>query len=226
MGFNRRTRTGSLDPVRVRTDGKKAEEDDPTEARLRARVSKNSAYDKYKASLHEFFDGKKPLPDNLRQMLLTRPGAAEALGVSAEEVDAVTPVAEEPAAARAKKKPGPKERQGERRTRRRVATQTDNLKELVTGVKKASSPREVEAAVDALLAAGHALPADADVLSKALGHSNEDVIEKALSGLLSVADEGGIKSPRLLRTRIENVALLASSREVTSLCEELKAKLA
>jgi hypothetical protein len=225
LSFNRRTTTGSLDPVRVRTDGSKTEKADPTEERLRARVKKNSAYEKYKASLHEFFDGDKPLPDNLKAILATRPGAAAHLGeeaVAEQEAAEAEAASSAPVTKRSKKKE--KSRDGERRTRRRVSTR-DDYGPLVEAVRKSNSPREVEGAVDALLGAGYELPGDADILSKALGHSNEDVIEKALSGLLEVADSGQIKSKSLLRTRIDNVALLASSRSVSSLCDELKDKL-
>ena len=59
MSFQRRSAPGTMDPVRVRTDGKSTADENPAEATLRARVKKNSAYDKYKASLNEFFDGSR-----------------------------------------------------------------------------------------------------------------------------------------------------------------------
>ena len=224
MSFQRRSAPGTGDPVRVRTDGKSTADANPAEATLRARVSKNSAYDKYKASLNEFFDGSKPLPENLREMLKTRPGATDHMdGVDEEEAGSAEP--EQASAAAAPEKPRSRKGEGGTRTRRRVASGGDNLKSLLDGVRKANSPREVEAAVDTLFAAGHKLPEDAEILSKALGHKDESVIERALSGLLAIADNGSIKSPRLLQTRIENVALLAGSRDVTDLCDQLKAKL-
>jgi hypothetical protein len=191
-------------------------------------VRQNTAYEKYKASLHEFFDGNKPLPDNLRALLATRPGAEEHLGVSDDDAaEAAAP--EAPAAKKSKKKKGPvqKERGEETRRARRLApTGGEDYKGLVEAIRRATSPREVEGAIDALKSAGYALPpTDGELLSKALGHKDEAIICEALRGLLDIAAAGGIKSPRLLRTRIENVALLASSSECRELCAELKAKL-
>ena len=65
---------------------------------------------------------------------------------------------------------------------------------MVDAVRKASSPREVESAVDALRAKGASLPRDAEVLSKALGHAIEDVLIEALRGLIAV-EMKDIKSP-------------------------------
>lgn len=227
MAFIRHRVNSTLEPARVKTDGTKVKADDATEERLRARVRQSSAYEKYKASLHEFFDGNKPLPENLRALLATRPGAEEHLGVSEEEAAAAEAA---PAPVKKKKKKGPaqKERGDDaRRTRRLAPTGGDDYRGLVEGIRKATSPREVEGAIDALKSAGYALPPnDGELLSKALGHKDETIICEALRGLLDIAAAGGIKSPRLLKTRIENVALLASSSECRELCTELKGKLA
>lgn len=232
MAFTRHRVHNTLDPARVKTDGTSSRDQDPHEERLRARVTKNSAYDKYKASLHEFFDGGKPLPDNLRALLATRPGADTHLGVTEEEraeAEAEAKAAAEPApTTKTKKKKGPvqKDRGDEpRRTRHIAPAGGDDYKGLVEAIRKASSPREVEGAIDALKTAGYVLPVDGELLSKALGHKDEAIICEALRGLLEVAAAGGIKSPRLLRTRIDNVALLASSSECRELCSDLKARL-
>lgn len=229
MAFTRHRVHNTLEPVRVRTDGTKAKADDPTEERLRARVRQNTAYEKYKASLHEFFDGNKPLPDNLRALLATRPGAEEHLGVSEDEVAEAAAVEAAPPPKKAKKKKGPAQKErGEdtRRARRLAPTGGEDYKGLVEAIRRATSPREVETAIDALKGAGYALPpSDGELLSKALGHKDEAIICEALRGLLDIAAAGGIKSPRLLRTRIENVALLASSSECRELCADLKARL-
>lgn len=240
MAFTRHRVHNTLDPVRVKTDGTAtsgSKDQDPTEERLRARVKQNTAYEKYKASLHEFFEGGgKPLPDSLRAMLATRPGADAHLGVTDEErAEAEAAAVSSDAAAEGgkkgkKKKGGPaqKERGDEtRRTRHFAPTGGEDYKGLVESIRRATSPREVEGAIDALKSAGYVLPPnDSELLSKALGHKDEAVICEALRGLLEVVAAGGIKSPRLLRTRIENVALLASSSECRELCAELKGKLA
>jgi hypothetical protein len=231
MAYSRRNMSNTLQPARVRTDGKSTNTPDDDNERMRARVSKNSAYEKYKASLHEFFDGKQPLPDNLKQMLATRPGADEVLGedeVAAAEAAAAAEAsaADEGSKKKAKKRGAEsKGRAGEKKARRRVASKGGDYRGLVEAVRRSSSPREAEQAVDALRSAGHQMPKDAEVLSKALGHKDEDVLADALRGLIEVADEGGIENSRLLKTRIENVALLAASREVASLCDDLKTRL-
>jgi hypothetical protein len=180
-----------------------------------------SAYEKYKQSLHAFFNGDKPLPDHLRDLLATRPGASEHLD-GVEEVEAkAQPVAPAPK----KGKPARAARGPEDRKRRMVATSSDDYASLVEAIRRATSPREVESAIDALLEKGHALPMDGEVLSKALGHSSETVLAMALRGLSSVVDSGSLKSVQLLKTRVNNVALLASSSDVRELCGELRSKL-
>jgi hypothetical protein len=227
MTFSPRYRNqskNSLEPARVRADGTRGESNE-LEERIKARVAQNSAYEKYKASLHAYFNGDAPLPDNLREMLATRPGAEEVLGESAQ------PAPEESGAnqsRKAKSGKGKRDRNangnGEKRTRRMVSSKGNDFASLVEAIRKSTSLREGEQSVNALLAAGHALPTDAEILSKALGHSDEAVIEQALRGLLNIPEE--VKSPRLLRTRLDNVALLARTSEVRSLCEELKSRLA
>jgi hypothetical protein len=227
MTFSPRYRNqskNSLEPARVRADGTRGESNE-LEERIKARVAQNSAYEKYKASLHAYFNGDAPLPDNLREMLATRPGAEEVLGESAQNTPEDCGANQ---SRKAKSGKGKRDRNangnGEKRTRRMVSSKGNDFASLVEAIRKSTSPREGEQSVNALLAAGHALPTDAEILSKALGHSDEAVIEQALRGLLNIPDE--VKSPRLLRTRLDNVALLARTSEVRSLCEELKSRLA
>lgn len=224
MAFSPRYRSAgknTLEPARVRVDGSRAESKE-FEERVKAKVAQNTAYEKYKASLHAYFNGEAPLPDHLREMLATRPGAEQVFGEA--EVQETEAVAEPKTKGKAKgKRPG--EREGtERRARRMVSSNGSDYASLVEAVRKSGSPRESELSVNALRTAGHALPLDAEVLSKALGHSDDDVICEALRGLLSIAEQ--VKSPRLLRTRLDNVALLTRSPEVKGLCDELKTKLA
>lgn len=222
----RKQSKNSLEPARVRADGTRGESNE-LEERIKARVAQNSAYEKYKASLHAYFNGDAPLPDNLREMLATRPGAEEVLGESAQSAPQESE-ASQSRKSKAGKGKGKRDRNangnGEKRTRRMVSSKGNDFASLVEAIRKSTSPREGEQSVNALLAAGHALPTDAEILSKALGHSDETVIEQALRGLLNIPDE--VKSPRLLRTRLDNVALLAQTSEVRSLCEELKGRLA
>lgn len=224
MAFSPRSRSftkNALEPARVRTDGSQAEPTD-FEERLKARAAQSTAYEKYKASLHAYFNGDTPLPDHLREMLATRPGAEKVFG----EAEDAAPL---PIEAPKKNGKGQKgklaaERGGtERKPRRRVSSGGGDYASLVEAVKKAPSPRESEQSLNALRALGRPLPLDAEVLSKALGHTEEEVVSEALRGLLSIVEQ--VKSPRLLRTRLDNVTLLARSSEVRALCAELKARL-
>lgn len=227
MTFSPRYRNqskNSLEPSRVRTDGTRTESNE-LEERIKARVAQNSAYEKYKASLHAYFNGDAPLPENLREMLATRPGAEQVLGESAQE--AVSGASEEqPRSRKGKSAKGKRDAApaAEKKTRRMVSSKGGDFASLVEAIRKSSSPRESEQSVNALLASGHALPTDAEILSKALGHSDEAIIGMALRGLLNIPEE--VKSPRLLRTRLDNVALLARTSEVRELCNELKGRLA
>ena len=101
---------------------------------------------------------------------------------------------------------------------------SDEVLAIVEQIRRANSPREVETAVDALRAKGAALPKDAEVLSKALGHGNEDVLAEALKGLVEI-DRAQIKSAALLKTRVKNVLLLASTADVKELGSKLLARL-
>lgn len=210
------------EPTRVRTDGRTngGDHDDVPRGK-----PANTAYERYKKELHAFFNGEKPLPDHLREMLATRPGAAEhglAQEVTEADADAAPPQVP-PARARAPSQETAE--RGDKKARRVIQGPSDEILAIVEQIRRANSPREVEAAVDALRSKGAALPrGDADVLSKALGHGNEDVIAEALRGLVDI-DRAQLKSPALLKTRVKNVMLLASGVEVRELGQQLLARL-
>lgn len=225
-----RTTASSIgEPGRVRMDGTRAEPSEPP-ARPAA-----SSYERYKQQLHSFFNGDKPLPDSLRDMLATRPGATQH-GFEEGEVDAATAAA---IAAQTPAKPAKAKKSSVTRTNRATAaTDDDNGRRLVgstvgaddliliEAIRRASSPREVQSSVDALLARGLALPKDADVLGKALGHADDGVLEQALGGLRDLILEGTFKgNPTLLKTRLKNVALMSSSSSVRELCTDVSARL-
>jgi hypothetical protein len=217
MGFDRARTKSFGEPTRVRTDGTRAESSDDAPKR-----PEPSSYEKYKQSLHAFFNGDKPLPDHLKDMLLTRPGAEGVFGEEAEAASMAEVEAQD--RAKGKKKPTPDDRKEDKKVRRVVPSNGADLFTLVEAIRKGNSPREVEAAVDALRAKGHPLPKDADILSKALGHSSEDVLQEALAGLIEI-DVANIKSPQLLKTRTKNVALMASSSSLRELCGQLITRL-
>lgn len=211
------SRSVAGEPTRVRMDGTRAETSDDKPATPSARPG-NSPYERYKQQLHAFFNGDKPLPDHLKDMLATRPGAGDH-GFAEEEAAAAAAV--EARQAGVKKKAEKKEE-----PRRRVVAATTEDIVLADAIRKSSSPKEAQNAVDALLARGFALPKDADVLGKALGHQEDSVLEQALTGLIEVISDGSFKgNPTLLKTRVKNVALLSGSSTVRGLCNDLMAKL-
>lgn len=221
MGFDRRSMGKSFgEPTRVRTDGR-ATSNSVQDELPRPRPA-NSSYERYKQELHAFFNGEKPLPGHLKDMLATRPGAAEH-GLAEEVAEAEAEAEAEVAArTRAVKKQSVKAQTKEdKKTRRVINGPSEDVLALVEQVRRANSPREVEQAVDALRAKGAPLPkGDAEVLSKALGHGNEDVLAEALRGLVEI-DRAQIKSPALLKTRVKNVLLLATTSDVKELGQQL-----
>ncbi len=214
------------EPGRVRIDGTRAEPGAEPAARPAA-----SSYERYKQQLHSFFNGDKPLPDSLRDMLATRPGASQH-GFDEDEVaaaDAAVAVAAAADAPKPKKKaitktPRTADDESNRRLVGSNSTADDLL--LIEAIRKASSPREVQASVDALLARGLPLPKDAEVLGKALSHGDDGVLEQALAGLRDLVLEGAFKgNATLLKTRLKNVALLSGSSSVRDLCSEVSVRL-
>ncbi|MCC7074324.1 MAG: hypothetical protein IT383_23665 [Deltaproteobacteria bacterium] len=215
MAFDRRQKSFG-EPTRVRTDGRASEgggNDDVPRPK-----PASTAYERYKQELQSFFNGQRPLPDHLKDLLATRPGAAEH-GLAAEEPE---PSAAPAPGNGAKGKKAPA--RAEERKRRVAAGPTDEVAELVAQLGRATSPRDVESVVNQLRERGVALPRDPEILSKALGHGNEEVIAEALRGLIEI-DLPRIKSPGLLKTRIKNVLLLASTSEVRELGQQLLARL-
>lgn len=221
MAFDRRREKSFGEPTRVRTDGTAGSTKDGDLPKKPA----STAYERYKQELHAFFNGEKPLPDHLKDMLATRPGAADhGLADEAAEAEAKADATKAQAQTKAKAKEGNGAGKPDKAPRRVINGPSDDVLAIVEQIRKANSPREVEAAVDALRAKGASLPKDADVLSKALGHGNEDVLAEALKGLVEI-DLAQIKSPSLLKTRVKNVLLLASTADVKELGQKLLTRL-
>ena len=220
MAFDRRQKSFG-EPTRVRTDGRATGDSGNNDDVPRPKPA-STAYERYKQELQSFFNGQKPLPDHLKDLLATRPGAAEH-GLAAEEAAVAAPAAAPTPGNGAAKGKKASARVDERK-RRVAAWPADEVAELVAQLARAVSPRDVEAVVNALRAKGAPLPRDPDTLSKALGHGNEEVIAEALRGLIEI-DLPRIKSPGLLKTRIKNVLLLATTTEVRELGQQLLARL-
>jgi|GEM_PF-1110892 len=211
------------DIKRVRTDGSALESGQDLESLIKQRANKNSKYEKYKEGLSAFFGGGQELPEHLREMLQDAPGAEEA-GVM--PVDKEAPKAEKKKRTRRRKKGGITPARAEGRERkRRIVAQEDPAVAALNNIKKANSPREVEAAVNAYLELGHDLPEDVELLSKVLGHSSDDVLTKALDALTAMDLNDETKGGALLKTRLKNVALLTASSDVRGLCADVEEQL-
>jgi hypothetical protein len=198
-------------------DGTRVETDDrPAPSKPAA-----SSYERYKQELHAFFNGDKPLPDHLRDMLATRPGAS-AHGFEADE--SAAPVEVKSSTKKAGKKT--KEAVAEDSGRRRVVGVAADDVVLMEAIRRATSPREIQSAVDAMLARGLPLPKDAEILGKALSHADDAVLEQALTGLKDLIVEGSFRgNATLLKTRLKNAALLSSSSAVRALCDDVSGRL-
>jgi hypothetical protein len=225
MGFDRRQKSFG-EPTRVRADGKSSAQ---TEDDVPRPKPANTAYERYKQELQAFFNGSKPLPDHLKDLLATRPGAAEhGLAEEAAAAEAEAQKQQQNGAANGSEKGAAKKKgngkSDERKTRRVASGPTDEVAELVEQLRRASSPREVENAVKALREKGAPLPRDPEILSKALGCGDEGVLAEALAGLVEI-DLSLIKSPTLLKTRIKNVLLLATTTDVKELGAKMMARL-
>lgn len=213
------------DVTRVRSDGSTQTESvtDSLEDKLRSRAAKATAYEKYKAQLNEYFDGKRALPQQLKDMLATRPGAEEH-GFVQEEADAELEP-DDGGGKKKKRKKGPPEKAAPG-TRRRIGGSSDARLQHIAALRASTSPREAELAIDGMRAAGFSLPLEMDLLSKALGHKDQDVVAEALRGLVQIVTASPeTKGASLLKGRVANAALLASSSEVRQLCSELQAAL-
>lgn len=223
---------GTPEITRVRGDGSSSATSkitDSLEEKIKARTAKNSAYQKYKDQLHEFFDGKRELPEQMREMLATRPGAEEHGIVEAEgDVDA------KPAKKKKKKSDGdgkgevasePARVDANGKPRRRIAGRSDARALHIAALRESNSPREAEVAIDGMRAEGFSIPLEVDLLSKALGHKDEAVLTEALRGLTQIGLTPETPGAKLLKGRIANVALVASSSEARDLCTELQAAL-
>jgi hypothetical protein len=220
MAFDRRREKSFGEPTRVRTDGTAGSTKDGDLPKKPA----NTAYERYKQELHAFFNGEKPLPSNLKDMLATRPGAAEHGLVEADAGEARSEGPERVKKPKRDAADRPADK-ADKKVRRVVNGPTDDVLAIVEQIRRANSPREVTAAVDALRGKGVSLPkGDAEVLSKALSHGSDDVLAEALSGLVEL-DVAQIKSATLLKTRVRNVMLLAGTNEVKDLAGKMLARL-
>jgi hypothetical protein len=190
---------------RSRTDGSNGS------ATPKAGVAQNTAYEKYKASLHAFFEGKAPIPEFIKQ---AAPGHETEDKKSAEALKNLNEA----------KPAGKSDKKTELRPSRRLSSSSScGYDVFIEAIKRSTTPDEITRTVGALLEAGMTLPLDEEILSKALSHRDESVVVDILQKLSDLIATQPSKSPRLLKTRIENAALLASSSDIKELCLSLRA---
>lgn len=149
----------------------------------------SSEYDRYKKSLHAFFDGKIPLPSYLSSL-----PAAE---IIAPEIS--------PAPALARKS-------------RLVAKTSKGEQTPLNSIRSAATKQEICAAIDLMTSLGQELPCEEEILSKALCHDSNIMKRQVLDKIEALIANSTLKNPKLLRSRLENAALLAKSQDIHNDC--------
>ena len=182
-----------LAPDRVKADGESQKQGWGVP---KPKSGKNqSAYDKYKQSLHEIFDGKKPMPDKMKGMLESQHPAV------------VQKESDEPQAA--------SEEQPAKKVRRRVAPKGPTLGDLIHVAKSGKTSADVREALSQIKEKGFTLPSDdEDILVKALDHDDDDIVLQALNQLEVFLDNDTSKNPTLLKTRLQSAQMLASNGKI------------
>lgn len=85
-------------------------------------------------------------------------------------------------------------------------------------VLAATTPAEIAASVDALLAE-HEMPNDAELLAKILAHPQSKHVEAALNALVDVLDAGKPTNARLLKTRVQTLKLTIEDDDICRLAD-------
>ncbi|MEI6806088.1 MAG: hypothetical protein WCK49_06230 [Myxococcaceae bacterium] len=92
-------------------------------------------------------------------------------------------------------------------------------------IKRSATPDEVTRTINALLESGHQIPQDEEILSKALIHRDESMVILMLQKLQELIEKQGPKSPRLLKTRLENLLLISPTPEIKTHVRDLQTRL-
>lgn len=106
-------------------------------------------------------------------------------------------------------------------TRRLSGTPTFGYDIFMEAIKRSATPDEVTRTINALLGAGHQIPQDEDILSKALIHRDDSMVLSVLQKLQELLEKQGPKSPRLLKTRLENLLLISPAPEVKAFANKI-----
>lgn len=159
-----------------------------------------TSYDRYKASLHAIFDGKAPLPKHL-QHNETEEGPKPKLCTKSDKSTL------------------------RRRGKSVNATVKASHEALLKAIHEATTREEITESVNSLITEGYPLPKDEGLLSKALGHRNEEALIAVLRELKAVLTKNSPKKPRLIKQRIEDILLLTQDSEIRDLCSAIKAVL-
>ena len=93
--------------------------------------------------------------------------------------------------------------------------------ERLDAVRKANSPKEIQKAVDAMLA-GQDMPQDPEILIKVLAHPRARGAEQALIKLKDlIAAQGKPENARLFKTKLQTLKLTADDDDVNLLVDEI-----
>lgn len=185
-----------IDKARESGVRKTAPEDREKERALQAN---SSAYDKYKKNLERLWN-----TGNMVALLEERGEVPTAVAQAAGVTQDV-----EPARAVIRKSP-------------EVLAKEKDVRE---GVRKAVGPTAVKEAVNAFLALQDWLPDDVEFLSKVLASPVELHQTKALRVLNKRVDLGQSQNARLLKGRLQTVALTAGDDETKELATSVRGKL-
>lgn len=93
---------------------------------------------------------------------------------------------------------------------------------LVQALRAANSDRERHAALDALLAAGEALPPDTELLARQIDHPREEVVRQILEALVGLVHEQPLKRKAAFLVRLETIELTAKDAATAAAAERLQ----
>lgn len=204
MSFRRLRDFGNtLEQQRVRMDGKSSDSRD-----LDITPRSSNKYERYKRSLHAIFDGKAPLPDHLRidQKDESDDGCLDNSNQDTRQMPS-------------------KNTNSRLRSRRLQSAGMSLCQEHMSKIASAITPSEINLALDSFFSSGFELPKEEEVLSKALVHRDDSVVQKALISLTDILKKVPSKSPRLLKSRVQNASLMAHTKKTHALCLEALAAL-
>jgi hypothetical protein len=182
---------------------------------------KSSGYTKYKSELDRLFSGGAPLPEHLREK-------SDPADVERDEERKKLFAIEDPKAFHAAAKAFLEKHAlpDDARLLDRLLGHPDDevVDKALTRRKKLfaiEDPKVFHAAAKAFLEK-HALPDDARLLDRLLGHPDDEVVDKALTRLEELHKAGALKAPPALSTRLSSVEIESGDPRIRKRAAELR----